>query len=114
MEGGKHIHAVEAELQDDTGRNVPAWEASITLLERLVEAKPLVDSLGQRLGLTEELTLFSIISHQEVRDAIDVLLDPELLERIAGDVDEEVSDVEKAIIQLSLDSWVLPLRAQTL
>ncbi len=108
MEGGKHIHAVEAELQGDTGRLVPAWEASIVLLERLVEAKPLVDSIGQRLGLIEELTLFGIISHPEVRAAIDVLLDPELMERVAGDVDEEVADVEKAVIQLSLDSWVLP------
>ena len=78
------------------------------LLERLVEAKPLVDSIGQRLGLIEELTLFGIISHPEVRAAIDVLLDPELMERVAGDVDEEIADVEKAVIQLSLDSWVLP------
>ena len=108
MEGGKHLDALEEELRNGSGRPVPAWEMSIALLNRLVDAEPLVTSLGRRLGICEELTLFPIITHREVRDAIDVLLDPELMERVAGDLDWEMDEVGKAIIQLSLDSWVLP------
>ena len=108
MEGGKHLDALEEELRNGSGRPVPAWEMSIALLNRLVDAEPLVTSLGRRLGICQELTLFPIITHREVRDAIDVLLDPELMERVAGDLDWEMDEVGKAIIQLSLDSWVLP------
>ena len=99
---------LEEQLRDGSGRPVPAWEMSIALLKRLVNAEPLVMSLGRRLGICEELTLFAIITNKEVRDAIDVLLDPELMERVAGDLDLEMTEVGKAIIQLSLDSWVLP------
>jgi len=108
MEGGKHLDELEEELNEGSGRPVPAWEMSIALLKRLVGAEPLVISLGRRLGICEDLTLFAIITNREVRDAIDVLLDPELMERVAGDLDWEMTEVEKAIIQLSLDSWVLP------
>ena len=108
MEGGKQLDVLEEQLRDGSGRPVPAWEMSIALLKRLVNAEPLVMSLGRRLGICQELTLFAIITNKEVRDAIDVLLDPELMERVAGDLDREMLDVAKAIIQLSLDSWVLP------
>ena len=108
MEGGKQLDVLEEQLRDGSGRPVPAWEMSIALLKRLVNAEPLVMSLGRRLGICQELTLFAIITNKEVRDAIDVLLDPELMERVAGDLDRETADVAKAIIQLSLDSWVLP------
>ena len=46
IEGGKHIYSLEQELRSDTGRPVLAWEASIVLLERLVEATPLT-GVGQ-------------------------------------------------------------------
>ena len=108
MEGGKQLDVLEEQLRDGSGRPVPAWEMSIALLKRLVNAEPLVMSLGRRLGICQELTLFAIITNKEVRDAIDVLLDPELMERVAGDLNLEMADVAKAIIQLSLDSWVLP------
>ncbi len=108
MEGGKQLDVLEEQLRDGSGRPVPAWEMSIALLKRLVNAEPLVMSLGRRLGICQDLTLFAIITNKEVRDAIDVLLDPELMERVAGDLNLEMADVAKAIIQLSLDSWVLP------
>ena len=82
MEGGKQLDVLEEQLRDGSGRPVPAWEMSIALLKRLVNAEPLVMSLGRRLGICEELTLFAIITNKEVRDAIDVLLDPELMERV--------------------------------
>jgi len=108
MEGGKHIFSLEAELRGDTGRPVPAWEASIVLLERLVEATPLVAALGERLGLIRNLTLSQITDHPKLRAAIDVLLDPELMEELAKDIKKDLEDLPKAVIQLSLDSWVLP------
>jgi len=108
MEGGKHIISLEVQLRGDTGRPVPAWEASIVLLGRLVEATPLVAALGERLGLIRNLTLSQITDHPKLRAAIDVLLEPELMEQLAKDLNKDLEDLPKAVIQLSLDSWVLP------
>jgi len=108
MEGGKHIFSLEKELRGDTGRPVPAWEASIVLLERLVEATPLVAALGERLGLIRNLTLSQITDHPKLRAAIDVLLDPDLMEQLAKDLNKDLEDLPKVVIKLSLDSWVLP------
>jgi len=108
IDGGKHIFSLEQELRSDTGRPAPAWEASIVLLERLVEATPLVAALGERLGLIRNLMLSQITDHPKLRAAIDVLLEPELMEQLAKDLDKDLDDLESAVIKLSLDSWVLP------
>ena len=108
MEGGKHIFSLEKDLRGDTGRPVPAWEASIVLLERLVETTPLIAALGERLGLIRNLTLSQITDHPKLRAAIDVLLDPDLMEQLAKDLNKDLEDLPKVVIKLSLDSWVLP------
>lgn len=108
IEGGKHISALENQLSDGTGRPVPAWEVSLELLQRVVEATPLVDSLGKHLGLSGNLTLSQITDHPKLRAAIDVLLDPELIAALARDLKKDDIDIAKDVIQLSLDSWVLP------
>jgi RNA polymerase primary sigma factor len=108
MEGGKRIHALENEIQDGSGRPIPTWEASLVLLQRLVTARPLVAALGKRLGLPSHLTLSQISNHQKLRDAIDVLLNPELMDQLRLDVGKE--EVEKDVIALSLDSWILPTK----
>ena len=108
MEGGKHLFSLEGELRDGTGRPVPAWEVSLELLQRMVEAEPLVASLGGCLGLPGNLTLSQITDHQKLRSAIDVILDPELMAQVARDLKKEPEDLQKEVIHLSLDSWVLP------
>lgn len=111
MEGGRHLDNLEKELSDESGRPVPSYEMSVALLERLAEAAPLVKSLSSRLGIGEDVSLFTLINGEEIQESIDFLLDRELLERIAGDLDVEMEDVEQGIIRLSLDRWVLPPEA---
>jgi len=64
--------------------------------------------LGERLGLIRNLTLSQITDHPKLRAAIDVLLDPELMEQLAKDLNQDLPDLEKNVIKLSLDSWILP------
>jgi len=108
MEGGKHISSLESTLKDGTGRSVPAWEASLELLQRIVEATPLVTSLGQHLGLPTNPTLSQITKDPELRAAIDILLDPDLITSLSRDLMKDENAVSKDIVRFSLDSWVLP------
>ena len=108
MEGGKHISSLESTLSDGTGRSVPAWEASLELLQRIVEATPLIISLGQHLGLSTNPTLSQITKDPELRAAIDILLNPDLITSLSRDLMKDESDVTRDVVSFSLDSWVLP------
>ena len=108
MDGGKHLFSLESELRDGSGRPVPAWEISLELLQRMVEAAPLVASLSGCLGLPRNLTLSQITDHSKLRAAIDVILDPELIVQVALDLKKDSYGLDKEVICLSLDSWVLP------
>ena len=108
IEGGKHLHSLEEELRNGNLRRVPAWEISLALLKRLVASAPLVATLGENLGLHRNLTLSQITDHPKLRAAIDYLQDPELMDKLAQELNEDQSELWKNIVQLSLNSWVLP------
>jgi RNA polymerase primary sigma factor len=111
MEGGKQIAALKAELEQRTGRPPRAWEMTHQLLQRIVDAGPIIASLVKHLGLPKNLTLSQITGNQKLRDAIDVILDPELMAKVARDLKMPQTDTDKAVINLSLDSWILPPEA---
>ena len=111
MEGGRHVEALEKELREAEGGPPKAWEVCCVLLLRLGRAAPLVGSLGENLGLSRNLTLSQITDHPKLRAAIDAELNPELMASIAEEMGLEQVEVERKVIQLSLDSWVLPTDA---
>ncbi len=108
MEGGRHISKLQKELQGADFRPPRAWEVSCALLRRLGEAAALVGSLGENLGLPRDLTLSQITDHPKLRAAIDAELNPELIANVSDGLEIEPQEVERQVIRLSLDSWVLP------
>ena len=107
MEGGRHIEQLEKSLGQTEGRPPKAWEICSYLLLRLGRASSLVGALGEYLGLSRNLTLSQIADHQKVRAAIDAELNSDMISSLAEDLYYD-SLLQKKIIQLSLDSWVLP------
>ena len=108
MEGDRHLRRLGKELQEAQGRPPKAWEMCCALLERLGEAAPMVDSLGENLGLSRNLTLSQITDHPKLRSAIDAELNPEMMASISDELEIEPMDAQRSVIRLSLDSWVLP------
>ena len=108
LEGGRHHEHLKKELNEAEGRPPKAWEMCVALLQRLSNASPLVSSLGENLGLSRYLTLSQITDHPKLRSAIDAELNPELMESISRDLELEITDVQRQVIQLSLSSWILP------
>ena len=108
MEGGRHITKLQKELQGADFRPPRAWEICCALLRRLGEAAPLVGSMGENLGLPRDLTLSQITDHPKLRSAIDAELNPELMASVSDGLEVEPQEVERQVIRLSLDSWVLP------
>ncbi len=126
LEGLNHLVKLEKELAEPPpeeearvdflgeDENVPleaaAWEAATVLLARIANAAPLVRSLARYLDLYEFVTLAEVKESPELRKAIDAEVAPAMVEHVARDLDITTEVAYQRIVQLSLDTWVLPPR----
>ena len=124
LEGLNHLVALEEELQQRPDDDDPlvefladaepvpleasAWEAAMLLLARIANAAPLVRSLARYLELDGSMTLAEVKDSPTLRKAIDAEVAPAMTERAARDLGISEEDAYRRIVQLSLDTWVLP------
>ena len=129
LEGLNHLLKLEAELAESAAAAaaevvvddffpaeeiVPlegaAWEAVMLLLARIANAAPLVRSLARYLDLNAGMGLGEVKESQELRAAIDAEVAPAMVEQVAKDLGISPEVTYQRIVQLSLDTWVLPPR----
>ena len=126
LEGLNHLLKLEQELAEraasdesqvdylDASHDPPleaaAWEAAMVLLARIANAAPLVRSLARYLELYEFMTLAEVKESPALRKAIDAEVAPAMVEQVASDLDITTEVAYQRIVQLSLDTWVLPPR----
>ena len=127
LEGLNHLNKLEHELtarfQDDDGVSVSvlpaaerlpveslAWEAAMLLLARIASAAPLVRSLARYLKVNPAMPLQEVQQSPELRSAIDAEVALPMVEQVAKDLDISEAAAYQRIVQLSLDTWVLPPR----
>ena len=127
LEGLNHLVKLEKELAerlatppaDDpavdylpVGDPVPleaaAWEAAMLLLARIANAAPLVRSLARYLELDQGMPLDEVKESPALRAAIDAEVAPAMVEQVAKDLGIRPEVAYQRIVQLSLDTWVLP------
>jgi len=108
MEGGRHIEKIEKTISEAYGRQPHTWEICVMLLQQISQASTLVNALAENLGLARGMTLSQITDHPMLRAAIDAELKPEMLEAVSEETGLEYQEVARQVVQLSLNSWVLP------
>ena len=84
------------------------WEATMLLLARIANAAPLVRSLARYLELSETIPLGEVKDSPVLRKAIDAEVSQEMIDRVASDLGISPEVAYQRIVQLSLDTWVLP------
>ena len=108
MEAGRQLINLEKELNNREGRPPRTWECSHALLQRLIQASPLIRALGDNLGLPPDLTLSQITNDPNLQAAIDDQLNPELMTSLAEALYTNEIDVIRDVVQLSLNRWIIP------
>ena len=109
MEAGKHIQQFEKDFAVDNGRRARASIVVYKLLERICQAKRLINALKSYKGLSGELVLSRLISDPEVRDILDGEVNNEEMVNYLSDVlNMPSSEVVKSLLTLSRDSRLLP------
>ncbi len=80
----------------------------IHVISQLSRAYPVVQIVEERIGIDPSSNVVETIKNPEFRSAIDVVIDPSLIAAIAKGIDKETTAAEEAIVNLSINSQLLP------
>ena len=104
----KHVEKLEKDIAAETGRPARASDLVRSLLTRIRESSELVDALADHLAIEDAMTLKALLTNEKMRAGIDGFLDVQMLEAFGQRWSREPLDLAQDIIQLSLNSHVLP------
>ena len=119
IELADHLEELERELTwglgDDCGDyGAPAsatWEKAMLLLAHIASAGPAVRAVARHLELNDAPTQEAVFMHPRFRAAVDGVIHPELLERVAMVLDMTEDDAHERIVRMSRDTRALPRAA---
>jgi RNA polymerase primary sigma factor len=109
LEEAKYLKKIEDLRFQHHGRYPSAVSTTIYLLRHLLAARPIVDILAKRFEITTTDSLIQTIRDPKLRASINGVIDPELVKAITEANGKSVSEVGRSLIDLSIDSRLLPL-----
>jgi RNA polymerase primary sigma factor len=108
IEEGKHLVRLEKDWLAEHGGQPSAIDLLLVLVERLSRARLLFETLYQYLELPSDGNVAEKVLHPDLRRAIDDHIDQHLSGAIAQITGASQTRTEQALIQLSLDSRLIP------
>jgi len=108
MEEGKCIDTIKQAYLQGYGRLPSTTEVIITLLKHLGQSLNIVRLLQKELGLAPVDNSTKSVFNTRLRESIEGEIDRQLIEAIAGKINEPIFETEHLLINLSLNSSLLP------
>ena len=107
MEQEKHIRKITNELFAKSSTRPTAADITLAVLEKISQSSSLIDMVADEVGLLPAASVRERISDPRFRAAVDGPLDQRLVTAITERTGHRVPDVEKALVNLSLNSALL-------
>jgi len=108
IEDGKHLAQLEKDWIAGHGAQPSAIDLLLALVERFSQARLLFESLYQYLELPSRKSLAEKVLYPDLRRAIDGNIDRHLSSAIAKITGASQTRIEETMIELSLDSRLIP------
>ena len=108
IEEGKHLTRLEEDWVDEHGAQPSAFDLLLVLVERFSQARLLFETLYQYLELPSHGSIADKVSHPNLRRAIDGNIGENLSNAIAKITGASQTEIEETVIELSLDSRLIP------
>ena len=108
IEDGKHLARLEEDWIAENGAQPSEIDLLLVLVERLSKASALFDALYQFLELPAHGNIAERVSHPDLRRTIDGNIDQHLSNDIAKITSASQTKTERELIELSLDSRLIP------
>ncbi|HWO94720.1 MAG TPA: RNA polymerase sigma factor RpoD [Dehalococcoidia bacterium] len=107
MEDGNYIEAIEAALQDETGRAPSAAQVGARLYNHLAELKPVLDRAISWLKLDASMPLSELVADESFRGLVDGEADEEFQTHVSEALAIEPEDAHQRIVRLSIVTHIL-------
>ena len=111
MEEGRRISEIKKDYHHRYGRIPSATQVMLAMLKELGQSFAIIRLLQEQLDIEPSDSFIDTIYNTRLRDAIDSEINQQLVIAIASKIDMPVLDIEQAIINLSLNSSLLPKEA---
>ncbi len=108
MEKGKRVDEIRSFLRKKLGRDPSTTEIMQAMLKEIGQAAPLVHALQKELGLKHATGFKKAVFAPQIRQAIDNEINQNLTMALAQALNRPVADIEQILINLSLNSSLLP------
>jgi len=108
IEDGKHLARLEKDWTAEQRAQPSAVDLLLALAECLSELHPLFETLYRYLKLPARASIAEKVSHPDLRRAIDGKIDQHLSSAVAEITRVSQTEIEKNVIELSLDSRLIP------
>jgi RNA polymerase primary sigma factor len=108
IEDGKHLARLEDDWITEHGAQPSTIDLLLALVERLSRARLLFETLCRYLKLPSRGSIEDKVLHPDLRRAIDGNIDQHLSSAIAEITGANQTRIEKTVIELSLDSRLIP------
>ncbi len=108
MEEGRRVSEIQAEWNKKNGRPPTFAELIMTILEELSQQEEVIHVIQKELGLKTNDSFIKTITHKEYRESIDAEIMPELIQKVANQINRTVLDTEQLIINASININILP------
>ena len=104
----KHVEKALNDLRAEMQRAPRDTDVAKLLLNRIHEQQDLLEAVAEFLAIEEEITISELLHNDKLRANIDGELNLEMLEALAARYQTEPVDVGQQIVQLALNTHVLP------
>jgi RNA polymerase primary sigma factor len=108
IEEGKHLARLEKDWAAEHGIQPSAIDLLLALIERFSRARLIFEALFHYLGLPSNGSIAEKVWHPDVRCAIDSNIDQNLSSAIAEITGADETETEKTLVELSLNSRLIP------
>ena len=108
IEEAKYLERIEELYLQRHGEYPSAVHTTICLIRHLLAARPVVDILAEQLELASTDSVIHRFHDPKLRAAINGVTDREMVTAIAEAGDKSITEVERTLIALSIDSRLLP------
>ncbi len=105
---GKRINEIKQDYFQRYLRQPSASEVILAMLREIWRNLTVIRSLLEQLGLSPDISLQEIVSNAELRRTIDDEISQPMLQAIATQTGSSLPEIEQTLINISLDSSLLP------
>ncbi|HSW58024.1 MAG TPA: RNA polymerase sigma factor RpoD [Dehalococcoidales bacterium] len=114
MEVGRLISEIKKEWQKKHGRQPSSPEIVLHVLADLAEKGNVIHIIQKQLGMKTHHSFVKTINNKEYRDIIDAELNPELIQKVATEINLGVPETEQIVIRISININLLPEQIMTI